>query len=910
MDKNGFLDALTAYSRNPCPEIPAILEQYLNGIASNGETLFHWPLLKPLLFAKLEQVIGELQKELSSEVIPERPNVENVPFDVMHERIVEAFHKFNGAPFTIQRLCELLIDPKRHYKRSDKFLRGLEKNVLVVSTVDPFGRNVVSEASHKHLVNGLDTVGSPFFPRDSSITSNLPPVPGWVTSAPSVTSPHSIVPADVSSLKQSQPSSQDSAVTTSVVGSVVTSLYGEQPQASQTEEVVEETVVTMDTSESAVVPDGRETGSEEENIGMEDSNTSSSSSSSEELSTNDMSDSSSSGPGDSSPSVSGDGSCSVAAVIADTDTSQTSPWVSVATEGENKVHVTSSDPVSDDHCADVTDADSSSRSDKSAAEVLPSHPASDEQADSFLSCSGEVHSSSSSSESESAEKSGLSVDASSSEMPMETSSEQQDSYNDSTGFDTAFTPEGEMSTLDPAGACCGSEDLSGVSSEATSMDTAPPATETTASQTTHSSQTVDSSSCSDEAASSDVSSQSATSPAAKDEHSCTTSLENPDCSLDSSPSSPPTQPVDLSSTLHSSASRSSHLHPLSPDSSSESPEPQAKRRKISHESSHVLMSSNASTEVSISPDVQVSSNTPSDVYVASELQASESVPSDVSISADLQVSESAPDDNSVSPDLPISTSLQDDVSILSGLQGSVSTSDNDTISSESDPVSTTKSNVASDFNYLAEPVCDENSDISDIHDGPAGADPVCDENSDISDIHDGSTGIEPVCDQNSDISDIHNGSAGAVPVCDQNNAILDIHDGPASSEPVCDQNNDISNIHDGPASSEPVCDQNNDVSDIHDGSASAEPAVHAEVHENVSEGRECVASPPSQEASSSDSQGFDTTVESQHTLDTEATTVGESARLEEFEHVEDVKKVEEPSKEEDTTESNSMDPQN
>ncbi|TNM86817.1 hypothetical protein fugu_007047 [Takifugu bimaculatus] len=38
-------------------------------------------------------------------------------------------------PFTIQRLCELLTDPKRNYTGIDKFLLGLEKNVMVVSCI-------------------------------------------------------------------------------------------------------------------------------------------------------------------------------------------------------------------------------------------------------------------------------------------------------------------------------------------------------------------------------------------------------------------------------------------------------------------------------------------------------------------------------------------------------------------------------------------------------------------------------------------------------------------------------------------------------------------------------------------------------------------------------------------------------
>lgn len=48
------------------------------------------------------------------------------------------------APFTIQRLCELICRPELHYKRIDKFLRALEKNTMVVTTVDDMGRYAMS----------------------------------------------------------------------------------------------------------------------------------------------------------------------------------------------------------------------------------------------------------------------------------------------------------------------------------------------------------------------------------------------------------------------------------------------------------------------------------------------------------------------------------------------------------------------------------------------------------------------------------------------------------------------------------------------------------------------------------------------------------------------------------------------
>ena len=45
-----------------------------------------------------------------------------------------------SAPFTIQRLCELILSPRAHYRRTDKFIRGLIKCVSVVTTIDNEGK--------------------------------------------------------------------------------------------------------------------------------------------------------------------------------------------------------------------------------------------------------------------------------------------------------------------------------------------------------------------------------------------------------------------------------------------------------------------------------------------------------------------------------------------------------------------------------------------------------------------------------------------------------------------------------------------------------------------------------------------------------------------------------------------------
>lgn len=48
-------------------------------------------------------------------------------FRGMFQLMDNVFVYVYSIPFTIQRLCELLIDPKKNYTGTDKFLRGIEK---------------------------------------------------------------------------------------------------------------------------------------------------------------------------------------------------------------------------------------------------------------------------------------------------------------------------------------------------------------------------------------------------------------------------------------------------------------------------------------------------------------------------------------------------------------------------------------------------------------------------------------------------------------------------------------------------------------------------------------------------------------------------------------------------------------
>ncbi|XP_066899715.1 LOW QUALITY PROTEIN: serine/threonine-protein phosphatase 4 regulatory subunit 2 [Kogia breviceps] len=140
-------------------EVCPVLDQFLCHVAKTGETMIQWSQFKGYFIFKLEKVMDDFRTSAPEPRGPPNPNVEYIPFDEMKERILKIVTGFNGIPFTIQRLCELLTDPRRNYTGTDKFLRGVEKNVMVVSCVYP--------SSEKNNSNSLNRMNGVMFPGNS-----------------------------------------------------------------------------------------------------------------------------------------------------------------------------------------------------------------------------------------------------------------------------------------------------------------------------------------------------------------------------------------------------------------------------------------------------------------------------------------------------------------------------------------------------------------------------------------------------------------------------------------------------------------------------------------------------------------------------------------------------------------------
>nr|CAI5846914.1 unnamed protein product [Callosobruchus analis] len=148
-----ILHSLEEFSKMKPKDIPRELEEYLCYVARTGNPVYQWPTIKSLFREKLINVITEFYESCPSVEIPPCPNVEHFNYELMKSFILEKLETFSSAPFTVQRICELLTTPRKEYNRIDKFMRALEKNILVVSTTEP-GNGRRSTENGESLLNG------------------------------------------------------------------------------------------------------------------------------------------------------------------------------------------------------------------------------------------------------------------------------------------------------------------------------------------------------------------------------------------------------------------------------------------------------------------------------------------------------------------------------------------------------------------------------------------------------------------------------------------------------------------------------------------------------------------------------------------------------------------------------------
>lgn len=129
------------------------LRQILEVIAWTGNYWHEWSMLKCLLAFCLKQVLMQYYESHTASG-GQQTLVSGETFSELQNRLLEGLDLFvDGPPFTLQRICELLLNPRLTYPNLDKVALAFEKVLLVTSTVlicrDPYPAFPESEGQHR-----------------------------------------------------------------------------------------------------------------------------------------------------------------------------------------------------------------------------------------------------------------------------------------------------------------------------------------------------------------------------------------------------------------------------------------------------------------------------------------------------------------------------------------------------------------------------------------------------------------------------------------------------------------------------------------------------------------------------------------------------------------------------------------
>merc|ERR1719282_969838 len=109
----------------PTAEIELVIQQ----VALTGISCYEWPIVRPIVVYQTEQMINHfiprVEEKLDVEVVKSRIN-----------SYTTVLNAFEHAPFTLQRLCEILKSGGSNFCSVTKLLNALEK-LTRVTTVQP-----------------------------------------------------------------------------------------------------------------------------------------------------------------------------------------------------------------------------------------------------------------------------------------------------------------------------------------------------------------------------------------------------------------------------------------------------------------------------------------------------------------------------------------------------------------------------------------------------------------------------------------------------------------------------------------------------------------------------------------------------------------------------------------------------
>ncbi|CAE7259319.1 PPP4R2r [Symbiodinium microadriaticum] len=109
------------------------LEGIIRNLAETGAAAcYPWDALRILLAKKMETVLTDFWRDAPDLTLSEGETFQHSAVEPLKQSLLEP--RREGAPWTTQRLCELLAQPRTSYKSTRKFMYALQRAILITAT--------------------------------------------------------------------------------------------------------------------------------------------------------------------------------------------------------------------------------------------------------------------------------------------------------------------------------------------------------------------------------------------------------------------------------------------------------------------------------------------------------------------------------------------------------------------------------------------------------------------------------------------------------------------------------------------------------------------------------------------------------------------------------------------------------
>lgn len=149
------------------------VELYFENVAETGKSRLPWELVRPAFLWKVKSCMDEMVRWHRQREGPDSVDLnEGSETKRVYDFVLEKAGNFEAAPFTWQRMCELLSSPSRHYRKADKYFRALDKTINVVTTVSEDGRRMTGNPPYNSETPDVYSIEQLFFGQKVSGTPN------------------------------------------------------------------------------------------------------------------------------------------------------------------------------------------------------------------------------------------------------------------------------------------------------------------------------------------------------------------------------------------------------------------------------------------------------------------------------------------------------------------------------------------------------------------------------------------------------------------------------------------------------------------------------------------------------------------------------------------------------------------